>query len=303
MNEPKISLSVGCLQLLYGDRRALEIAAEIGCDAVDFTTHDFSRRIWDYREPTSIYAKGDEAVIDYFSSLRDYASSLGIVIGQTHGRGEGFIGRKEEDDAQVENARLDLLAASALGAGICVIHNTTSINMGPNPDKQMMRDLSFDQYTRMLPYAAQYRVKLATETFGDAVKYNAVDFFGDITEFLMTYNHIKAQSPHRDWFTVCMDTGHTNKASRFGNPPVGDVIRMIGGEITALHLNDNDTLTDQHKIPMTGMIDWRDTMAALREIGYHGIYNMELNLLQFGKGFEISTAAFAVKVMRQLLKT
>lgn len=303
MSQKKIGISIGTLQRIYGDRGAIEIAARIGADSVDFATHYFDKRIWDFREPSSIYAQGDAAVIQYCTELRKYAESLGIVIGQTHGRGEGFLNNKELDDAQVENARLDLLAASALGADVCVVHNATSINHGPHPDPEMMRNLGFDQYTRMLPYAAKYRVKLATETFGDAVEYDCVDFFGDLNEFINLFDRIYAASPYREWFTVCMDTGHTNKASRFGNPKPADAIRRIGDKITALHLNDNDTLTDQHKTPMTGTIDWNDTLNALDEIGYNGIYNMELNLKHFGNGFEIETAEFAIKVMRHLLKS
>ena len=34
-----------------------------------------------------------------------------------------------------------------------------------------------------------------------------------------------------------------------GNPPVGEVIRMLGNRIVVLHLNDNDTLSDQYKFP------------------------------------------------------
>lgn len=301
MSKKEIGISIGQLQRIYGDKGALEVASRIGADSVDFATHYFDKRIWDFREPTSIYAQGDAAVVQYCTDLKKYAESLGIRIGQTHGRGEGFLNDKELDEAQVENARLDLLAASTLGAEVCVVHNATSIHHGPNPDPEMMRNLSFDQYTRMLPYAAKYRVKLATETFGDAVQFDSVDFFGDIREYINTYERICAASEYSEWFTMCMDTGHTNKASRFGQPKVGEVIRMLGNNITALHLNDNDTLTDQHKIPMTGTIDWNDTMKALGEIGYNGIYNMELHLPHFGNGFEVETAAFAIKVMRNIL--
>lgn len=42
-------------------------------------------------------------------------------------------------------------------------------------------------------------------------------------------------------------------------------------------------------------------MDALDEIGYGGIYNMELNLRHFGDNFLIETAEFAVKVMRNML--
>ncbi len=302
MKDYKVGISITQLQQLYGDRRALELAAEAGADSVDFATSNYTKNGWDYRREHTLYGKGENAVVEYCSELREYARSLGIIIGQTHGRGAGFKNDPEHNDAEVKNARLDLMAAAALGAEVCVIHAPTSIYMGPDPDPKLMRDLCFEQYTRILPYAAEFGVKLATETFGDAVKFNSVDFFGDIREFLMIFNRIRTASPYGQWFTMCMDTGHSNKASRFGNPSPADVIRMLGDNITVLHLNDNDTLTDQHKPPMTGTIDWKDTMSALDEIGYRGIYNMELHLPHFGKGLEVETAAFAIKVMRHMLE-
>jgi sugar phosphate isomerase/epimerase len=54
---------------------------------------------------------------------------------------------------------------------------------------------------------------------------------------------------------------------------------------------------------MTGSIDWTDVMNALDEIGYCGWYNLEINLRHFGEDFAIEEAAFAVKVMRQILKS
>lgn len=143
---------------------------------------------------------------------------------------------------------------------------------------------------------------IATETFGDAVKFNSCDFFGNINEFIITYNRVSAVKDFEKYFKICVDTGHSNKAMRFGNPTPADVIRMLGKNIVALHLNDNDTFTDQHKIPRTGTIDWDDVLNALDEIGYDGIYNMELALSHFGKDFEIEEAEFAIKVMRKILK-
>ncbi len=297
-----VGFSTNVLQEDFGDEKALELAASIGADAVDFGLHWFSIQRYDYRNPDSVYAKGDEAVIAHFKHLGEYAKSLGLVISQTHGRGEGFKNIKEEDDAQVENARLDLLATVSLGAPVCVIHAPTSIWLGPDPDPTLMRDLHFDQYMRMLPYAAKYGVKLATETFGDAVKFNSVDFFGDLEEFVNAYERVKNATPYSDYWTSCIDTGHSNKASRFGNPLPADVIRRMGGEITCLHLNDNDKMTDQHKIPMTGDIDWTDVMNALDEVGYTGVYNMELQLRHFGSDFTVETAAFAIKVMKYMLE-
>ena len=117
----------------------------------------------------------------------------------------------------------------------------------------------------------------------------------------MTGTALTEEDEFREIYKLDVIEIHTNKASRFGFPKPPEAIRQLGADITVLHLNDNDTLTDQHKIPMTGTIDWADTMRALEDIGYNGIYNMELNLRHFGSGFEIETAAFAVRVMRHML--
>ena len=59
MKRKKIGISIGSLQRIYGDKKALEIAANIGTDSVDFATHYFDKQIWDFRETTSIYHQGD----------------------------------------------------------------------------------------------------------------------------------------------------------------------------------------------------------------------------------------------------
>ena len=57
-------------------------------------------------------------------------------------------------------------------------------------------------------------------------------------------------------------------------------------------------------MPLAGSLDWNDVFSALDEIGYRGWYNMELALRRFGGSPEMvmAYAAFAVKVMRELLR-
>jgi sugar phosphate isomerase/epimerase len=234
--------------------------------------------------------------------LKAYADELGLIISQTHGRCRSFIGNKEADEITVEKCRLDCLATAALGAPACVIHSVATSSVGADAQPQYIRDLNHSMFMQILPFGKQYGVKIAAETFGDSPKYGCCDFFGDLEEFIRACERIEA-TEYKDYFTVCIDTGHSNKAMRFDNPAPNEVIRRIGRDrITLLHLNDNDGMTDQHKIPMTGNIDWEKVFAALDEVGYSGVYNMELNLRHFGKEFMSEHAAFAVKVLRNLLK-
>ena len=301
MSQRKVSLSIGGLQRKYGDEEAIRFAKRIGCDAVDFDT---CHPVYDYRKADSIFAKSDDEIITYYTNLKNIADSIGLEIGQTHGRIEGFTDDPEWNDAMVKNARLDFLVAKTLGAPVCVVHSVTTCRMGAECPSKTMHDLNFDMFCKYLDLAKQYGIKIATETFGDAPRKQCCDFFGNITEFLKSYNRVAAVGNNADYFVMCADTGHSNKATRFNNnPSPADAIRMMGSKIEVLHLNDNDTFTDQHKIPLTGCIDWNDVFDALDEIGYKGIYNMELVLSHFGAGFEKQTAEFAVKVMRNFLDT
>jgi len=296
----KVGISLFNLQTMYGDRRALEIAHEIGADAVDFNLCD----AYDYRRAGNLYAKSEDEIRAYFSDLRRYAASMGLEIYQTHGRGTGFKNIPDEDNALVENARLDCIATAALGARYCVLHTCTTIVLDLSVGSALMHQLHDDMFLRILPYAVENDVVIATETFGDATGKGCCDFFGNMSEFFPAYERIAAHKEFADHFCVCMDVGHTNKATRFhNNPHPEDAIRLLGSRIRVLHLHDNDTMTDQHKIPMTGCINWNAVMDALDEIGYDGVYNLEVVLTHFGKDFAIEEARFAVLVMRQILKT
>ncbi|MBQ4110436.1 MAG: sugar phosphate isomerase/epimerase [Clostridia bacterium] len=301
MSKKKVGLTVGGLKTVMDDFEIIKFVKSIGADAIDFNL--FTKE-YDYRNPDSIYSKSDDEIADYFTRVKKCADENGIEISQTHGRIDGFTNDTEQNDADDKNARIDCFVTSLLGAPVCVMHGVTSFKMGIDADPKLMRDLNYEMFTRFLVHAKKYNVQIATETFGDALRWDACDFFGNIDEFIKTYNRIAAVDDNKKYFSVCVDTGHSNKAYRFeNNPSPADVIRMLGEKISVLHLHDNNKIKDQHKIPMTGDIDWNDVFDALDEIGFDGVYNMELFLQHFGDNFRKETAEFAVKVMRNMLDT
>ncbi|MGI6199836.1 MAG: sugar phosphate isomerase/epimerase family protein [Christensenellales bacterium] len=72
---------------------------------------------------------------------------------------------------------------------------------------------------------------------------------------------------------VCLDTGHLHIAH--GNQRA--FILRVGKHLRALHIADNQGETDQHMAPYgRGDIPWPEVMAALREVGYNGLFNLEI---------------------------
>lgn len=297
MNE--IAFSTGFYQEKYGDRRALEMAKLLGADAVDFSLIPC-----DHRDKNCIYSHSDEEIEAYYADLRKYAESLGIRIHQTHGRLGGFKD-PEWNEAMIANARTDCLATAALGAKYCVAHTVTTGYWGPDHPAEDMHRMNDEIMLPMIGFAKNYGVVLCTETFGDSRRHGCCDFFGNLHEFIKAYDRLAAIDGNAEHFKVCFDSGHTNNAVRFGNPTVPDAVRMLGDRIAVLHLHDNNGLADQHKGVGCGTINWKATLSALKEIGYDGVYNLEIGLEHehFGRGFADDEISFSIKAMRNMLKT
>ena len=76
-----------------------------------------------------------------------------------------------------------------------------------------------------------------------------------------------------DCFGVCLDTGHLN----MNGEAQADFIRNVGSRLHALHIADNEGKSDQHMMPFgRGNVDFESVVRALREIDYHGLFNLEI---------------------------
>ena len=166
-----------------------------------------------------------------------------------------------------------------------------------------MFKIGLSLFSIVLPFAKEHGIKIAAETHGTASKYNKMEFFGIPENLKELVRRVRESSPAGDALCVCVDTGHTNLGTNMGYPTVGDVIRDLGDLVEVLHMHDNNGIKDQHKILGTGIIDWKDTLSALSEIGFSGYYNLETMLKHYGDGFEIEEAEFSIKVLDHLLKT
>lgn len=74
-------------------------------------------------------------------------------------------------------------------------------------------------------------------------------------------------------FGICLDTGHLNltlKNQRY-------FILKAGEKLKALHIADNEGSVDQHLMPFSrGRVNFEEVVQALTEIGYNGVFNLEI---------------------------
>ncbi len=148
---------------------------------------------------------------------------------------------------------------------------------------------------KLMPALKKWSMKLALENcYGHNGKY--VDGHAarpeDILEILSRCDE--------EYVGACIDTGHAN----IFKIHIGNMARMYGKRLFALHVNGNAG-SDEHAIPYsisgwTEKMDYHDFSAALKEIGYKGSYNLEVDIGNLPKGCGQAYLNFAAAVARSM---
>lgn len=69
---------------------------------------------------------------------------------------------------------------------------------------------------------------------------------------------------------ICLDNNHITTEA----PDA--LIRALGERIETLHISDFDFVDERHWLPGEGDVDWQTVLAALRDIGYEGVFLYEV---------------------------
>ena len=286
----KLSINICDAFDFYGVERTFEMCKKNGFDAIDF---DLER----YNLGKGVYAASDDEFSEHFYNISKTAEKYEVEIGQTHGRCSTYSPDESSREWMDKVSQKDLKATSLLGAPSCVIHFINTTAWGKQPP-ELIRSVCTEMYNNIIPFAEQYKVNIALETFGAArIKGNRIrDFFADHNEFLAQYQRLDTE-----YKTMCVDTGHIHEAESFWVIPPDEYIRALGKDVTLLHMHDNCGHFDDHQLPGTGTIKWDKVFDALDDIGYTGNYNLELNTRFYGICIE-EFLEFAGKYMRKFIE-
>lgn len=80
-----------------------------------------------------------------------------------------------------------------------------------------------------------------------------------------------------EYVGFCFDSGHANLGTKAGTPP-----QSLADRLLVVHLHDNDGQHDQHKMPLTGIIDWPKVMTWIHTSPYDGCLTMEASFASSG---------------------
>ncbi|MBQ7661577.1 MAG: sugar phosphate isomerase/epimerase [Clostridia bacterium] len=233
----------------FGLKKTIDIFSSAGYTAIDFNAD-----LEEYHTDAH-----DE---NFYKEIKEYAKSKGIVFAQTHAPFPSSFSEEEKTRKRFDEIVKSMKHSSLLGAEMTVVHPCLHINCKDSGNYALMMQLNLDFFTRLLPYAKAYDIKIAIENIPGSV----TETPRGITELLRALDS--------DVFTVCFDVGHANIC---GQDPAQS-IREIGKNIGCTHIHDNDGVFDRHTLPYYGKIDWENVMRAFAEISYEGNLNYEAGL-------------------------
>lgn len=266
----KISISMSNFLVSYGtaDRAAARIRS-CGFDGVDYpiSRRDDGMKVREiFSEPRAVWVK-------FFKEERKRIEDNGLTVVQTHAT---FPQDYEIPGVLTENCfeqmKREIEAAALLGSPYIVIHPMNIAMYDIRKDEEFKANI--DAYARYIPTLEEYNVKIGIENMWirDRQRNTYAPTGCGLAEDLV--RHCDAMTAISDRFAVCLDTGHIYM---MGYSPA-NAVRMLGKRLELLHVQDNYGNKDAHKAPGQGAIDWNDFAEALKEVGYKGAFNMELEL-------------------------
>ncbi len=154
--------------------------------------------------------------------------------------------------AGVELVRNRLEMAARLESDVVIMHAI----LEDVADPPAFWDALFRSLDELEPVARALGVRIAVENLND------VGHWAIIARILECYP--------LDYVGLCYDSGHGNK----GEDGLAHLERLAD-RLIAVHLHDNNGLTDQHLIPFTGTLDWPRLARILPHTAYDGPVNIE----------------------------
>ena len=258
----KLSTENSALSTRIGERKAIELYARVGFDAIDYGF-------------TPMLERGEmewtkQNVQEYAKEVNQIAEDNGIFFNQAHGPLVfNFANLPDFDKEIIPLNRLCFESCALLNIPQVVIHPLHNI---PKYSRQEdLWKLNEEYYNRLIPIAKEYKVKIALENmfrYDDATKTLKGDFLAEPEEYVKFYESLNDTEN-----VVCLvDTGHCN----FSKTSPGNMIRKLATRVKGLHINDNLLFTDDHLLPGNGVIDWDDVIKALAEVKYQGDMTLEV---------------------------
>lgn len=200
--------------------------------------------------------------------IRDAAQRQQVSLNYAHAPFPTFLPEPEAQKRMEDTIVKSIEAAGIMGCRYVVIHPQVHEEMDYLTHREEIFEANVAFYKSLGDVARENHIILAAENLFryDAATKQYIPCFCSYCHELR-----KLVDELGDGFAACLDTGH---ALLNGVSPA-EAACILGDRLKVLHVHDNDRLLDLHTIPYLGDTCWEDFCAALKKIGYGGVFSFE----------------------------
>lgn len=267
----KIAFQTGEACSLYGVDGGYKLLKECGFDAVDVGLYGLTpyRDVVDNKLNEALM-RGDVSV---FTPWKEAAEKYGLDNYQAHAIMPCYIPEEVcagANDRIIEILKNTVRGCNHIGCRNLVVHPFFG-DYFHQMDKKTEWKFNIEQYSKLIPVAKEYGVKILLENMFTAFKrriYAAI--CSDITEacnYIDTLNGIAGTKQ----FGFCLDTGHLLLVG----VDIKNAMIQLGDRIEAFHMHDNDGRDDLHVSPYMGVLDWDRFIEGLKAIKFDKTISFE----------------------------
>ena len=209
------------------------------------------------------YHCSEEELTVMIADEKKLAEEAGISFCQIHGpwRHPPRDTTAEERAERKEKMLRSLQIAGLLGSKYVVIHPIMPFGAKDWIEPERTFQMNVDFFRALIPEAKKWGVGIAIENM-------PMRSFPLATPEAVLKMVEAVDDPT---VQVCLDTGHCAVVEM----QPGAAVRQLGDRLKVLHVHDNNGKSDLHMIPYTGVINWEDFAAALKETGFSGVFSVE----------------------------
>jgi sugar phosphate isomerase/epimerase len=228
----------------YSLEEAVEAFAEAGFRATELSLVHVNK----------LKKRTDLAQVKRFLDARDFAMPQGHL---------SFTGGLC-DPALVEEQRRELDMFAQLGVQYAVLH----FNGGKELEAEERHARRLESVRILREHAKGSGVTICLENLGSVPETHTVQQLNGIIDTL------------GGGMGICLDTGHLHLTNGRGetNQTHREFILGAGERLKAMHITENNGHNDVHQIPSSARtgIGWPEVVSAVKEIGYDGLFNLEI---------------------------
>lgn len=265
---------------------SMKRAKDCGLEALDFNI-DHVINVNEYLNG-KVFPRCDLNAQDFvksYQSLKDASVKHEIKIAQMHAPYPVYVkGNQSATDYLIHLVEKIIAVCDFVGCPELVVHPYGTIFPDDNFDKTEDLSINLEMYSRLIPTAKKYGVKICLENLMAVRMEGEKEVIipgicadeNDAIYLIDTLNSIAGE----EIFGFCFDVGHLNACGK----NIYQFITKMGKRISSLHIHDNDGTKDAHLLPYTQCsgtwgeklgLDWESFLTALKKIGYSGCLAFE----------------------------